>query len=34
MIYKIEVIALTINTNGNMTDYKVHESYLHMKNDA
>ena len=31
MTYKIEVKAITINNNENMTDWKENESYLHKK---
>ena len=34
MTYKIEIKALTINNNANMTDWKENESYLHEKNDV
>ena len=34
MIYKIELKAMTINNNENMTDSKENESYFHRKNDV
>ena len=34
MTYKIEIKAMTINNNVNMTDLKENESYLRKKNDV
>ena len=34
MTYKIEVKAITIDNNENMTDWKENESYLHKKFDV
>ena len=34
MTYKIEIKAITIDNNINMTDWKENESYLHKKNDV
>ena len=34
MTYKIEIKAITINNNVNMTDGKENELYLHKKNDV